>query len=77
MREIQEYISDLDWELQLKPEELEIEETGNTFMANASLKAIQVAQALQEWAIADDSGLAVAALGVPRSLFSPLWKNRP
>lgn len=62
LREIQKYLIGLDWEFQLKPDELEIEETGATFLDNACLKASQVAQAVGEWAIADDSGLAVDVL---------------
>lgn len=66
LRELQVYLADLGWELTLKPPELEIEETGETFAANACLKASQVAQATGNWAIADDSGLQVDALnGVP------------
>lgn len=66
LREMQAYLADLDWELRLKPAELEIEETGDTFAANARLKASEVAQATGNWAIADDSGLQVDALnGVP------------
>jgi len=42
---------------------LEIEETGATFADNARLKAIAVAQATGQWALADDSGLCVTALG--------------
>jgi XTP/dITP diphosphohydrolase len=64
--EMQAYLTDLDLELQLKPEELEIEETGKTFSENACIKASQVAKALGKWAIADDSGLEVDALeGAP------------
>ena len=70
LHEIQEYLTDLDWELRLKPDELEIEETGKTFEANACLKASQVAKALGEWAIADDSGLAVEALGGAPGIYS-------
>jgi len=63
---MQNYLADLGWELRLKPPELEIEETGDTFLANACLKASQVAQVTGEWAIADDSGLQVDALdGAP------------
>ena len=63
---MQAYLENSSWELILKPEELEIEETGDTFAANACLKASQVAQATGNWAIADDSGLEVDALnGVP------------
>ncbi len=66
MQELQEYLTGLPWELQLKPESIDVEETGTTFIANAHLKASEVAKALGEWAIADDSGLAVDALdGVP------------
>lgn len=68
LREMQAYLTDptLDWELSLKPAELEIEETGTTFLENACLKASQVAKTLGQWSIADDSGLAVDALeGAP------------
>jgi XTP/dITP diphosphohydrolase len=42
------------------------EETGETFAANAALKAAAVAGATGEWALADDSGLVVPALdGAP------------
>ena len=40
-----------------------IEETGDTFLANARIKAHAVAQACRLWALADDSGLEVEALG--------------
>lgn len=70
LREMQEYLTELDWELQLKPESLDIEETGATFMANACLKASQVAKVLGEWAIADDSGLAVDALNGAPGIYS-------
>ncbi|MBP5974694.1 RdgB/HAM1 family non-canonical purine NTP pyrophosphatase [Brasilonema sp. CT11] len=66
LKEMQAYLTDSGWDLTLKPEELEIEETGDTFSANACLKASQVALATGKWAIADDSGLQVDALdGAP------------
>jgi XTP/dITP diphosphohydrolase len=50
----------------MMPSTLDIEETGQTFLENACLKASQVAMRLGLWAIADDSGLEVAALkGAP------------
>lgn len=70
VREMQEYLGDLDWELELKPPELEIEETGETFMANAELKASEVAKVTGKWAIADDSGLEVEALGGVPGVYS-------
>ena len=68
--EIQEYLTDLPWQLELKPNNLDIEETGTTFIANARLKAVGVAQALAEWAIADDSGLMVDALDGAPGIYS-------
>jgi len=70
LREMQTYLVDQGWELQLKPPELEIEETGDTFAANACLKASAVAKATGEWAIADDSGLAVDALNGAPGIYS-------
>jgi XTP/dITP diphosphohydrolase len=70
LREMQAYLADLDWELTLKPAQLEIEETGDTFAANACLKASQVAQVTGNWAIADDSGLQVDALNGAPGVYS-------
>lgn len=41
----------------------DVPETGDTFAANALIKALAVARALGRPALADDSGLAVEALG--------------
>ena len=68
--EMQAYLADLGCQLSLKPPEIEIEETGTTFAENAALKATQTAQALKQWAIADDSGLAVTALDGAPGLYS-------
>lgn len=69
--EIQAYFPpDSGWQLQLKPAELEVEETGETFIDNACLKASQVAIATGEWAIAVDSGLAVDALNGAPGIYS-------
>lgn len=77
LREIQTYLRDLGWHLVLMPADLEIEETGETFLANACLKASRVAEVTGQWAIADDSGLAVTALGGSAgNFFCPLWQNR-
>ena len=70
VKEMQVYLQDLGWELQLKPEELEIEETGETFIANACLKASEIAKAIGEWSIADDSGLMVDALDGQPGIYS-------
>jgi XTP/dITP diphosphohydrolase len=39
------------------------EETGSTFVENATIKALHYAQAAQRLAVADDSGISVDALG--------------
>ena len=70
LKEMQEYLVGLPWQLELKPKELEVEETGITFSENAALKASSVAKAMGEWAIADDSGLAVDALNGAPGLYS-------
>jgi len=53
-----------------QPDGLEIEETGSTYLANARLKAETVAQLTGEWALADDSGLEVDALGGAPGIYS-------
>ncbi|MFS8855303.1 RdgB/HAM1 family non-canonical purine NTP pyrophosphatase [Synechococcus sp. H55.7] len=63
------------WELLRLPAAIEVEETGTTFAENALLKAKAVAKALREWAIADDSGLAVAALGGAPGIHSARYAN--
>jgi XTP/dITP diphosphohydrolase len=49
------------------------EETGHTFRANACLKASYYAAKLNCWALADDSGLAVDALGGAPGVLSARW----
>ncbi|BCL36143.1 RdgB/HAM1 family non-canonical purine NTP pyrophosphatase [Nostoc sp. MS1] len=73
--EMQAYLQDTDWELTLKPAELEVEETGDTFAANACLKASEVAKATGNWAIADDSGLEVDALNGFPGVYSARYGN--
>jgi XTP/dITP diphosphohydrolase len=63
VREFGTLLADLELHTQPQPEGLEVEETGTTFAANARLKAQAVALATGQWALADDSGLSVEALG--------------
>lgn len=63
IREFAGLLADLNLEIRPQPEGLEVEETGESFADNARLKAIAVAQATGQWALADDSGLSVTALG--------------
>ncbi|MBU1229811.1 MAG: XTP/dITP diphosphatase [Proteobacteria bacterium] len=57
------------------PEIGEIEETGSTFAENARLKARTVAQATGLVALADDSGLAVDALGGAPGVYSARYSG--
>jgi len=45
------------------PQSIEVEETGDTFAANARLKAVVQATHLKQWVLGEDSGLSVDALG--------------
>jgi len=51
----------------------EPEETGETFRANAAIKAIAAARAAQLPAFADDSGLVVDALDSAPGIYSARW----
>ena len=51
----------------------EPEETGETFVANARIKAVAAAKAAQLPAFADDSGLVVDALDGAPGIFSARW----
>ena len=63
VREFAALLSELSLAVQPQPDGFEVEETGSTFAENARLKAIAVARATSCWALADDSGLSVDALG--------------
>ena len=53
-----------------------VQETGDTFAANASQKALGYARATGQWALADDSGLEVDALGGKPGVRSSRWGGR-
>ncbi len=62
------------------PDAIEVVEDGDSFAANARLKASQQAVHLGRWVLADDSGLAVDALGGARACTRPgllFWVARP
>lgn len=68
--EIAAMLDDLPLQVQQQPEGLTIEETGSTYRANARLKAEAVARLTGQWALADDSGLEVDALGGAPGVYS-------
>jgi XTP/dITP diphosphohydrolase len=52
------------------PNAIDVVEDGDSFAANAVLKATQQARNLERWVLADDSGLEVDALGGTPGIFS-------
>jgi XTP/dITP diphosphohydrolase len=52
------------------PDAIDVVEDGESFAANAALKATQQARHLGRWVLADDSGLEVEALGGAPGIYS-------
>jgi XTP/dITP diphosphohydrolase len=76
VREFREMLGDdrFQWsDLSKHPSAAAVEETGATFRANACLKASAYARQFNTWALADDSGLEVDALGGKPGVTSARW----
>ena len=58
------------------PNYLPPEETGATFEENAILKAVHAARELNQWVVADDSGLVVPALGGAPGVYSARYAGK-
>ena len=74
--EVKEIVPEIDWLTvadipALKG--LDPEETGNTFEANAEIKAVEYGDAANLLTLAEDSGLEVAALGGEPGVRSARW----
>ena len=57
------------------PSAIEVEETGDTFAANARLKATLQAKHLGQWVLGEDSGLSVDALGGAPGVYSARFSD--
>jgi XTP/dITP diphosphohydrolase len=57
------------------PDAPEVEETADTFVGNATLKATQLAPVLGAWVIGEDSGLCVPALGGAPGVYSARYSG--
>ena len=68
--EIESMLGPIAIEVQRQPPDLEVEETGSTYLENARLKACAAAERTGCWALADDSGLEVDALDGAPGLFT-------
>ena len=73
--EFKKLLDDFSIDLLTQPVGFEIEETGNTFMENARIKAIAVSQATGNLSLADDSGLSVEALGGAPGIYSSRYAS--
>jgi XTP/dITP diphosphohydrolase len=66
----------LDWlDLELAPAEFNPEETGSTFAENALIKAKAAATLTHLYALADDSGICVDALGGRPGIYSARYSE--
>jgi XTP/dITP diphosphohydrolase len=59
------------------PDSPEVDESAETFAGNARKKAAELALALGRWVLADDSGLAVDALGRAPGVLSARYAGEP
>ena len=75
VKEFHELLQELPLNICSQPDGLEVEETGKSFIENARIKALAVAQLTGKWALADDSGLNVAALNGAPGIYSARYAN--
>ena len=75
IKEFQKLLEDFPFNVLTQPLNLEIEETGKTFMENARIKAIAVSKETGDLSLADDSGLSVEALGGAPGVYSSRYAN--
>jgi XTP/dITP diphosphohydrolase len=59
------------------PDLEEVDETGDSFLANATLKAVATSQAIPDYVLADDSGLECDALAGAPGVFSARYGGIP
>lgn len=60
-----------------RPPITDVVEDGDTFAANAAKKASETATALAEWALGEDSGICVDALGGAPGIYSARYSGEP
>lgn len=80
IREFESMFSDLDIQVESLldyPDIEEVEETGETFEANARLKAESIAKLTGKLCLADDSGLVVDALDGAPGVYSARYSGEP
>ena len=75
IREFRKLLEDFPIDLLTQPVGFEVEETGNTFVENARIKAIAVSLETGNLSLADDSGLSVEALGGAPGIYSSRYAS--
>ncbi len=70
IREYKKMLINLNCKLLMQPELIEVNEDGKTFEENATKKATEVSLKTNSFAIADDSGLCIDALGGKPGIYS-------
>ena len=73
--EYQKLLSDVNCQLALQPDSIDVVETGKTFRENAAKKACEVSKKLNNYAIADDSGLCIEALNGSPGIYSSRYAD--
>ncbi len=73
--EYQKLLSDINCQLALQPDSIDVVETGKTFRENAVKKACEVSKKLNNYAIADDSGLCIEALNGSPGIYSSRYAD--
>ena len=73
--EYKKLLSDVNCQLALQPDSIDVVESGKTFRENAVKKACEVSKKLNNFAIADDSGLCIEALNGSPGIYSSRYAN--
>ena len=70
IEEYKKLLLDVNCQLLLQPKSIKVEENGSTFRENAIKKAVEVSKKTRNYAIADDSGICIDALGGKPGIYS-------
>ena len=73
--EYKKLLSDVNCQLAFQPDSIDVVETGKTFRENAAKKACEVSKKLNNYAIADDSGLCIEALNGSPGIYSSRYAD--
>ena len=77
VKEINEIVSNSGIEFILPPDGFDPDETGKTFEENSLIKAKAAWELSHTWALADDSGLCIDALGGKPGIYSARYEETP